>query len=286
MSDIRDGNQPLQITRSIEEYKLLDISPDGTKIFYVSWEEKSDIWSLDITSGSEIKTAKEIDSEFWADISPDGKLLSYQINLMANAISKLNDSAIVIKNTNQNANQNTIKGINQKWLPDSKRISFLRWETENKRYNLWTFDVVSGEEKQITANGIGISGFALMPYNRNQTKDFSWSADGKKVVYSDSKLRNVLLTSIDSNETVNITNNDNPNLSFYCPLWSKDDKKVIFVSAEKTIEKPVYNILLFENGNLKIVFSTNESLRLLGWADTNDEIICLSTERCYEIPPD
>jgi Tol biopolymer transport system component/DNA-binding winged helix-turn-helix (wHTH) protein len=280
-----DGNQILQLTRSNEEYNLLDISPDGTKIFYVSWEEKSDIWSLDTTSGNEIKTAKEIDSEFWADISPDGKFLSYQINSMPNAISKLNDSAIVIKNTNQNTNQNTIKGINQKWLPDSKRISFLRWETENKRYNLWTFDIVSGEEKQITTNGAGFSGFAVMPYNRNQTKDFSWSADSNKIVYSDSKLRNILLTSIDSNETVNITNNDDPNISFNCPLWSKNDKKIIFVSEEKTNQKPVYNILLFEDDNVRKVFSTNESLRLLGWADTNDDFICLSTNDMMKSRP-
>lgn len=280
-----DGNQPLQITRSNEEYNLLDISPDGTKIFYASWEDKSDIWSLDTTGGNEIKVAKEIDSEFWADISPDGKFLSYQINPMPNAISKLNDSTIVIKNTSQNTNRNTIKGINQKWLPDSKKISFLRWETENKQYNLWVFDVVSGEEKQITANGVGISGFAVMPYNRNQTKDFSWSTDGNKVVYSDSKLRNILLSPIDSNETLNITNNDNPNLTFYSPLWSKDDKKIIFVSAEKTNEKPIYNILLFENGTVKKIFSTNESLRLLGWVDTNVEFICLSTTDAMKSRP-
>lgn len=280
-----DGNQPLQITRGNDENTLLDISSDGTKIFYTFWEDRSDIWSLDTINGGEIKAAKEIDSEFWADISPDGKLLSYQINSMPNAISKLNDSNIVIRNTNQNTIQNTIKGIGQKWLPDSRRISFLRWESENKRHNLWTFDVVSGEEKQVTTNGAGLSGFALMPYNRYQTKDYSWSADGNKIVYCDSKLRNILLTSVDSNETVNITNNENLNLDYYCPLWSRDNKKIIFVSKEKFEEKPVYNILLFENGNIKKVFSTNESLRLLGWAETNDDFICLSANDLMKSRP-
>lgn len=280
-----DGTQVLQVTRGNEEYTLLDISPDGSKIFYLSWEEKSDIWSLDTTSGIEIKTAKEIEAEFWADLSPDGKFLSYQINSTPNAISKITDSAVVIKNTTQNTNQNTIKGINQKWLPDSKRISFLRWEAENKRYNLWTFDVVSGEEKQITTDGAAFPGVALMPYNRDQTKDFSWSADSRRIVYSASRLRNILLTSIDSNNTVNITNNENPNLIFYCPLWSKDNKKIIFVSEEKTNEKPGYNILLFEDGSLKKLFSTNQSLRLLGWTDTNDEFICLSTDGAMKSRP-
>ena len=272
-----NGNEPLQITRGNNEYGLLDISPDGRKIFYVSREDKSDIWSLDITVSGETKVAKEIDSEFWADISPDGKLLSYQINSMPDAISKLNDSNIVIKNINQNTIQNTIKGINQKWISDSRQISFLRWEIENKQYNVWTFDIVSGQEKQITANGAGISGFAVMPYNRNQTKDYSWSADGIKLAYSDTKLRNIFLTSIDSNETANVTNENNPNLTYYCPIWSNDGKKLIFVSTENSGENPVSNILLFEKGNVKKVFSTNESLRLLGWADTDDKFICLST---------
>ncbi len=275
-----DGKQPLQITRSDDEYKLLDISADGTKVFYISQEDKSDIWSIDTESGNEIKTAKENDAEFWADDSPDGKLLSYQINSMPDAVSKLNDSSVVIKNTSQNTKEISVKGINQQWLPGGNIISFLRWESENKRYNIWNFDVVSGEEKQITTAGTGFSGFALMPYNRNQTKYFSWSADGNKVVYTDSKLQNVLLTSLDSNETVKLTNNDNPNLSFYCPIWSKDGGKVIFVSElkpSKYKDKTSYSVLLFAEGSLKTIFAGNESLRLLGWAESNDEIYCLST---------
>jgi Tol biopolymer transport system component/DNA-binding winged helix-turn-helix (wHTH) protein len=269
--------QPLQFTRTEDEYKLLDLSSDGKKVFYISLEDKSDIWSIETEYSNETKVAKENDSEFWADDSPDGKLLSYQINSMPDAISKLTDSFIVIKNTNPNTKKILVKGFNQKWLPDSKRISFMRWENENKRNNIWTFDVVSGEEKQITTYGVGLSGFALMPYNRNQISDFSWSTDNNKIVYSVSKPRNILLTSIDSDETLNITNNDNPNLSFYCPLWSKDNKKVVFISTENSNEKIIYNVLLYENGSLETIFSTNESLRLLGWSEFDNEIICIST---------
>jgi Tol biopolymer transport system component/DNA-binding winged helix-turn-helix (wHTH) protein len=272
--------KPLQITGTDDEYKLLDVSPDGTKVFYISWQEKSDIWSIETENGKETKISKEEDAEFWTDISPDGKLLSYQINSMPNAISRRNESSIVIKSINQNTKEISIKGINQKWLPDSRKISFLRWESENKRYNLWTFDVIGGEEKKITTEGVGVSGFALMPYNRSETSDFSWSNAGIQVVYADSKRQNMLRTSLDSNETTGLTDNNDKNLTFYCPIWSKDGKKVIFVSELKpanSTEKRIYSVLLFEEGNLKTVFSGNNPLRLLGWAESNNEFYCLST---------
>jgi Tol biopolymer transport system component len=88
----------------------------------------------------------------------------------------------------------------------------------------------------------------------------------------------MLLTSTDSNDTINLTNNNNPNLTFSGPIWSKDGK-IIFVSIlkpENANEKSISTILLFENGETTKLFSTNESLRLLGFPDLNDEVICLA----------
>jgi Tol biopolymer transport system component/DNA-binding winged helix-turn-helix (wHTH) protein len=282
-----DKSEPLQVTRSDDEYRLLDISADGTKVFYVSQEDKSDVLSVDTTNGNETKIAKEDESEFWAGISPDGKFLSYQTNPMPNAISKIGKSTIIIKATNGIGKEVSVKGFNQKWLPDSRRISFLRWEFDNKQYNIWTFDVVSGEEKQITVNGTGFSGIAMMPYNRNQVKYFDWSSAGDKVIYVDSKLQNVLLTSTDSNETINLTNNNNPSLTFYSPIWSTDGK-IIFVSVlkpENPVEKPISSVLLFESSKTTKLLSTDESLQLLGFADSNDDVICLSVADIMKSSP-
>ncbi len=276
---------PLQITRSNDEYKLLDISSDGTKVFYASRQEKSDIWSVDIASGNETKVAKEDDSEFWFDESSDGKFSTYQINSMPNVISKLYDSSIFIKKTNQNTKEISIKGFNQKWLPDNKTISFMRWEAEKERHNIWNFDVITGEEKQVTFNGVAISGHAVMPYNRNQVSNFSWSADGNRVVYVDSKRQNIFLTSIDSKKTVNITNNNNPNLTFYCPILSKDNKKAVFVSTENSNEKIIHNVWIYENDQLGKIFSTDESIRLLGWSEFDNELICLSMTEVIKSSP-
>lgn len=280
-------NLPLQVTRSDDEYKLLDISNDGLKVFFISWEDKSDIWSVDIATGNEIKVAKEDDSEFWADQSPDGKFLSYQKNSLPNAISKIGVSTIIIKDINQNSITTTVKGFNQKWLPDSRRIAFLRWEFDKKQFNIWTFDAISEEEKQITKDGVLFSGLSLMPYNRSQTKYFSWSSDGNQLAYIDSKSMNVLLSN-DSDQTTNLTNNENPKLTFYSPHWSKDGKRIIFVSMLKPDneeEKTVWSVWLYENGKTTKVFATNESLRLLGWADSFDEFLCLSADDVLKSSP-
>ena len=275
-----DKAQPLEVTKTDDEYKLLDISADGMKVFYVSWQEKSDVWSIETENGKETKISREDDAEFWADVSADEKFLSYQINSMPNAISRIGYSYIVVSDKSGNKRETKIKGINQKWLPDNRRIAFFRWEFDNKRYNIWTYDTISGEEKQITTDGAGFGGLSLMPYNRNQVKEFDWSNDSRKLLYADSKRQNILLISPDSNETVNLTKNDNPNLSYYCPVWSRDGKKIIFVSELKPSasgENTIYGVILFEANNMKTIFSGTEPLRLLGWSESDDEFYCLST---------
>ncbi len=279
-----NGNEPLQITRGDGDYRLLDISNDGTKVFYRTWEDKSDVWAVNLATGEEFETAKENDAEFWSDISPDGNRISYQKNSKPHAIANLNNSIIEINNITNDSKPISVKGYNQKWLPDGKTLSFFRWEEEKQINNLWTFDAVSGEEKKITVDGIGDSGFAVMPYNRSQVADYSWSNTGNKLVYLDAGSKNVMLYSPDSKETINLTNNTDPKLTFYCPLWSKDDKRIIF-AYKNADEKKTEGVWSVENQIAKKIFSTSESLRLLGQADTNDDIFCLSTESIIKTGP-
>lgn len=277
------GIEPLQLTRGGDDYQLLDISNDGTKVFYRSWEDKSDIWKLNIETGEESEFAKENDAEFWSEISTDGKFLSYQKNTTPHPIYNIYESTIEVTSLTGAANPVSIKGYHQKWLSDGKTLSFFRWENDKQINNIWTFNVITGEEKQITQSGVGDAGFAVMPYNRSQIKDYSWSNDGRKLIYLDVDKKNVLLYSADSNETVNLTNNRSSNLTFYCPLWSKDDGKIIFAFNDN--KKKIWGIWSVENNTVKEVFTTSETLRLLGWADTNNDIFCLSASGKIKTSP-
>lgn len=283
-----DGREPVQVTRGDAEYNLLDVSLDGAKIFYSSYEDKSDIGGIDLITNDEFSVADETESEFWADPSPDGRSIAYLSNPFQHAISQLNNSNVIVRSLSSKVNLLSFNGFNQKWLPNNNQIAFMRFEEENRKWNLWTIKISDGEEKKITKDGIKFSGFSAFPYNRSQPRDFSWSNDNQKFVYIGSNQQNVWLEAIAGNETINISNNSNPNLTFQCPIWSNDGKRIAFISLLKSAtpdKLPDWSVWLFENGNTRKIFSTNESLRVLGWTESNNELLVELTAGAMKASP-
>lgn len=283
-----DGSEPVQITRGDGEYDLINVSADGTKIFYYSWQDKSDLWGVKVDSGEEFEVAAETEAEFWADISPDGESIAFQINSSSFVPPEISSSSIVVKSLGEMKNQNSFRGYNQKWSPDNRRIAFLRWQEVEQKYNLWLFDTVNGSENQITTEGIAPTQYSVFPFNRTQTANYSWSPDGKKIVYIDSPRQNILMTSVDIEETLNLTDNDNPKMNFYCPIWSPDGNRVAYVSLLKPSspeEKAIWKIWLSEQDKSSEIFSTSESLRFLGWSSSNNELFFETTEGAMKSSP-
>ncbi|MCD9185271.1 MAG: winged helix-turn-helix domain-containing protein [Pyrinomonadaceae bacterium] len=271
-----DGREPVQVTRGDSDPQLMNLSPDGTKLFYSVSEDNSDIGGVDLSTGREFEVSNETDSEFWADVSPDGKSLAYQSNSSKQAIKRLTDSVVIVRPLAEKNKLISFRGSNQRWLPDSRRIAFLRYEETKQRYDLWVFDLANGEEQQITTDGITAPGTATFPYNRTQVKDFNWSNDGNNFVYTGVKRQNIFLFSADRGETANITNNVDPNRIFHCPLWSADNGKIAYVSETKQSAsggKGKWSVQIFENGQAREIFSTDASLRFLGWAESNDKLL-------------
>jgi Tol biopolymer transport system component/DNA-binding winged helix-turn-helix (wHTH) protein len=277
-----DGRKPVNITRGDSEFELIDVSKDGKNIFYASWQDESDICSVNVREPDEAKFVAEPEMEFWSAISPDGKLVAYQANSFPNTISEISNSTIEVRNNADKLKLISTPGFNHKWLPNSTGISFLRWEKDNQRYNLWTINLNDSAERKITENGVNFSGMEFLPYNRNDINGFDWSKDGREVVYLDSKRKNVLLTSLSSGETTNISQNSDENLKFYCPIWSNDGKRIAFISRfEQTNVDDSWSVWLFEEGVSKKIYSTKNWLRLIGWAqtsETNGEILLETTE--------
>jgi len=91
-----------------------------------------------------------IESEFWTDVSPDGKLILFQTNAAPHLMPFLQASSIVVKSLANQSPPFSLKGYNPRWLPDSRRIAFLRWQEAEQKYNLWLVNTASGEEKQVT----------------------------------------------------------------------------------------------------------------------------------------
>jgi Tol biopolymer transport system component/DNA-binding winged helix-turn-helix (wHTH) protein len=283
-----DGREPLQVKRGDSEYKILGISTDGTEIFYAAWQDKSDIWGVKVDNGEEFAIASEPESEFWTDVSPDGKSLAFQINSALFTTPEISNSLIVAKALGEKRNLGSFSGYNPKWLPDNRRISFLRLQEAEQKYNLWLFDTVSGAQRQLTTEGISRVAFAILPYNRAQTADYCWSPDSKKFVYFDAKKNNVRLALTDTGETTNLTDNGNPNIFFYSPSWSPNGNQIAYVSERKPSsagEKTMWSVWLWEQGNSREIYSTEKSLRFLGWSADAASMFFEMTEGAMKASP-
>jgi serine/threonine protein kinase len=277
-----DTRAPVQVTRGEGNYELIDISPDGTKIYYTTWEKKSDIGGVHLETKEEFEVAAGIESELWAAPAPDGKSIAYQTNDAPNLTAYLQESILVIKTTTNQTKQVLGKGYNPRWLPDSRHLAFLRWNEAEQKYQLWLVNTVNRQEKQLTTDNALSPSISLMPVARSEIGEFDFAPDSRRFVYINSKSpRNVRLGSVDSSETINLTNNDNAKIIYFSPLYSRDGKLVVFVSLERPADKtqkPTWRVLLLEQGKSKEIFSGTASLRLVGWSASGREIILETTD--------
>ncbi|CAN5441089.1 hypothetical protein BH10ACI1_BH10ACI1_18330 [soil metagenome] len=272
-----DGRSPRQVIRGESEYRLIDVSGDGTKIYYHSRENKSDIWGVKTDTREEFETASGIESEFWADVSPDGAAITYQTLSTAQVFSFSGDLSIIVKSLTNQFPPFSVKGFNPRFLPDNSRIAFLRYDETQRKFELRLVNIINGEEKQVTATGANAPGYSFLPYNRQQTREYNFTPDSRQIVYlgKESGFSNIFIFSPESGETVNITKNTNPNIFYMCPLVSPDGKRIVFVSRQipaSNDEKMVWKILIATQDQTKEIYSTTTSLRSLGWT-ANGEII-------------
>ncbi|HYE72087.1 MAG TPA: hypothetical protein VEF04_02100, partial [Blastocatellia bacterium] len=274
-----EASQPVQLTFADRDNLVLDVSEDGTKILYGSSKEEADVWSVQVANGDETSLAADINSELWADVSPDGKVVAYQsINNLSQG-NKLFSGAIVTRPITPNAQplQLISNGFLPLWSPDGTQLAFMRVSGET--YNLWSIKADGGAEKQLTLNGMFSVGFSVLPYNRMQTSDFSWSPDGKKIAYmpKQGNAQNIYLVDTTDSVSVPLTNNTNANLSVFCPLWSSDGKRLAYSSSLSAVadKGSVYTVSVIdvESKNTKSFTQPWPVQRLLGWSHTGRELI-------------
>lgn len=259
---------------------VLDVSSDGTKILYGSAKEESDVWGVNLADSKEFIVASDINSELWPDVSPDGKTLAYQSIKNLSQGNKLFSGSILTKalGTNGQPVELVINGYLPQWSPDGKTIAFVR--VTGDKHQIETINTLGGGQKLLTAQGIASVNNTVLPYNRMQTSDFSWSPDGSKVAYISDRSghRNIWCVNADGSNDVQLTENIDSNLIFRCPLWSTDGKKIAFAKINDSSEKPTYDVGVVdtETKKLDLVNNADVFLRLIGWSESGNELILAS----------
>jgi Tol biopolymer transport system component len=280
-----DGRKPTQLTFGDQDSFALDVSPDGTRILYGSTKEESDIWGVNVPKAEEFPFASDISAELWPDVSPEGKTIVYQAVKNLSQGDKVFNCSILAKRmgSNQQPFQLAADGFLPKWSPDAKRLAFMRMLGET--FSIWTVGATGGEEKQITTGGLPSVDFTALPYNRYQESDFSWSPDSGKIAYCSSRNgeSNIWIVSADGSSDAQITDNTDPNLLVYCPVWSYDGGRIAYESTPNNASPDgtiVYTVWAadIQTKHSKVVFQSNSFLRLVGWSQGDKELILATSK--------
>ncbi len=287
------GTLPRQISTTDQDSLVLDVSADGTKILYGSAKEESDVWGINLINAKEFIVASDMNSELWADVSPDEKTLAYQSIKNLRQGNNLFNGNILIKTIGEQSQpQELVKnGGLPKWSPDGKTLAFIRIEAD--KYQIKTIKTLGSDEKSLTTKGVSTVSFSLLPYNRVQTSEFSWSPDSSKVAYlslENDSPSDVWITNADGSNEINLTENKDNNLSLFCPLWSADGKKIAFTTKTNNSEgKPTYTLKIIDTETKKIdtILQQSSFMRLVGWTQTGKELLLVTVkDKIVGLPPE
>ncbi len=277
-----NGAPPQQITFAETDVLALDVSSDGTRILYGSAKEESDIWGVNLKDSKEFTVAVGIDSEFWVDVSPDGKTIAYQSIKNLSQGNKMFNGNIMTKNLAEKDNQSLLvsNAFLPKWSPDGKTLAFMRLSGD--KFQIETINAGGGGQNPVTREGISAISNSILPYNRTQTSDYSWSPDGQKIAYLSDRndKSNVWIINSDGSNDTQLTTND-ANLSYACPLWSADGKRISLTSQTRNVTgKPTFNVSIIDAETKKAdpIWSGNTFIKLVGWSASEKELILASVE--------
>lgn len=290
-----DGGQPKQITFGDRDSRITNVSADGTRILYGSMKEESDIWGVDLAASNEFTVAADIDAELWANASGSGETVVYQSVKGLGQGDHIYNATIFAREVNSDRPpvqlaQNAFLPV---WSPNGEQVAF--FQAENNEYQIKTVGAAGGIPKQVTGAGAMPAGFSMMPYNRVQKSDFSWSPDSRRIAYSSTRggQSNIWLTSADGSAETQITQNSENNLTLSCPLWSADGGRIAYSSRTQQRgpnNNFTYNFMVTDayRTDSKAVFQADYFVRLIGWSQNEDSLILASGagDERIAVPPE
>jgi serine/threonine protein kinase/Tol biopolymer transport system component len=164
------GSNPVRLTTG--DFSRPVCSPDGRDAFYVEVGPPQKIWRIPLSGGTPVEIATVLGENVVGPIriSPDGKLLAYPYEEYTTLKVKL---ALIPANGGPvvrilDAPGGVYESGSFRWSPGGRNVQYTL--TQNGASNIWEQPLKGGPPHQLTK------------FNSGVIFDFSWSADGKRLL--------------------------------------------------------------------------------------------------------
>ena len=220
-------------------------SPDSQKIVY-KWNNSGqhDISLYDMQSGIITSVTNDQAVEVLGDWSPSGEWIVYSV--IANP--DVNRVGIFKKNP-QGVDEvqltTEFEDYNARWSPDGRKIAFLSKRSQENT-DIYVIDADAKSESENEEKNITISG-------GGNNWDFSWSPDGKRVVFVSDSEQNPEIFVVDINDSSQIIRLTNNNSQESAPIWREN--KIIFLS-DSDGDSDLYSMKPSDGSNQKRLTET------------------------------
>ncbi len=268
------GSAPIQLSNGAADVQVQDVSSDGSTILYGSVSETSDLWSADLSGKGEVVLANAVESEYWADVSPDGKYVAFQKAIYPDrpfsssiAVKQIEGGAPIVVSP---------EGFYPVWSNDGEWVAFFRQSQDGRA--IWRVRRSGSGAVKIADGDIRVPGYLPTPYLVIDSNYLSFSPDDRTVAFAIRTDGGIWLASVDGQEKRQLTSNAESGVFSHSPTWTRDGKAIVYVRQRNT--KPTgresriaVSMIETETGNERTVFETNESFRLLGLDEKNENLI-------------
>jgi Tol biopolymer transport system component/DNA-binding winged helix-turn-helix (wHTH) protein len=274
-----DGRPEEVITHTEGEGYVWDISADGTELLYYDRRDQSGLYKVDIGSDDEAQLGSGIDLNFWPQISPDGSQLAFQRTGSESASCNPRKSTLMVSpEASPDEARVLVRGaFGARWSPDGKLLAFLR---RNQSSDDLSVIGSEGDAERLLVTGVLFGGRYTQgsPYNLLHWNDVSWSPDsGTLAVCSDTDgVSNLRLISVSgSHQTRVVSSNSDPNTKLEGPVWSRDGKRVAYVteSVGQDTGKELWTLWVTDFQSANPIYQSSSILRLLGWSGLDTDLV-------------
>ncbi len=286
------AGRPQRMTSAESDNVVVDAEPAGNSVIFSSAKEESNIWRIPAAGGQDGPVSRGINPVLWPAASADGRRIVYQSAKNLNRGSNLFHSTIMVKDVGageDKATQLAANGFLPTWSPDASAVAFLRQGMST--FELLTANPNGGGEKVAASGGIPAVGYSVSPYNQIQAAAFGWSPDSSRIAYvSDrSGASNIWAVSPRDGTDVQLTDNTDPDLVHYCPIWSADGAAIAYyvqANSPATDGRSFrsLNIVYPAEKRSVTVLQPAKITRLLGWSAAGDGLIIAETEKSGSLP--